>query len=47
MIKLTDAALYYIEESQQYDAWEWLESQVDPTTLEIFGQKFRDKPEDH
>ena len=45
MIKLTDAALYYVEESQQYDAWEWLESQVDPTTLEIFGQKFRDKPE--
>ena len=45
MIKLTDAALYYIEESQQYDAFQWLESQVDPTTLEIFGQKYRTKPE--
>lgn len=45
MIKLTDAALYYIEEGHQYDAFEWLESQVDPTTLEIFGQKYRTKPE--
>ena len=45
MIKLTDAALYYKEESHQHDAFEWLESQVDPTTLEIFGQKYRDKPE--
>ncbi len=45
MIKLTDAALYYKEESQQVEAFEWLETQVDPTTLEIFGQKFRDKPE--
>jgi hypothetical protein len=45
MIKLTDAALYYVEEGQQYDAFEWLESQVDPCTLEIFGQKYRDKPE--
>jgi len=45
MIKLTDAALYYKEESQQVEAFTWLESQVDPTTLEIFGQKFRDKPE--
>ena len=45
MIKLTDAALYYIEESQQVEAFEWLETQVDPTTLEIFGQKYRDKPE--
>ena len=45
MIKLTDAALYYKEESQQYEVFEWLESQVDPCTLEIFGQKYRDKPE--
>ena len=45
MIKLTDAALYYIEESQQVEAFQWLETQVDPTTLEIFGQKYRDKPE--
>ena len=45
MIKLTDAALYYKEESQQVEAFAWLESQVDPCTLEIFGQKFRDKPE--
>ena len=45
MIKLTDAALYYKEESQQVEAFEWLETQIDPCTLEIFGQKFRDKPE--
>ena len=45
MIKLTDAALYYKEESQQVEAFEWLESQVDPTTMEIFGQKYRAKPE--
>lgn len=45
MIKLTDAALYYKEESQQVEAFQWLQSQVDPTTLEIFGQKYRDKPE--
>ena len=45
MIKLTDAALYYKEEGQQVEAFEWLESQVDPCTLEIFGQKFREKPE--
>ena len=45
MIKLTDAALYYKEESQQVEAFTWLESQVDPCTLEIFGQKFREKPE--
>ena len=45
MIKLTDAALYYKEESHQYDAFEWLETQIDPTTLEIFGQKYRDNPE--
>ena len=45
MIKLTDAALYYKEESQQFEAFQWLESQVDPCTLEIFGQKYRDKPE--
>ena len=45
MIKLTDAALYYKEESQQVEAFEWLETQVDPCTLEIFGQKFREKPE--
>jgi hypothetical protein len=45
MIKLTDAALYYKEESQQVEAFKWLETQVDPTTLEIFGQKYRDKPE--
>ena len=45
MIKLTDAALYYKEESQQVEAFTWLETQVDPCTLEIFGQKYRDKPE--
>jgi len=45
MIKLTDAALYYKEESQQVEAFTWLETQVDPTTLEIFGQKYREKPE--
>lgn len=45
MIRLTDAALYYKEECQQVEAFTWLQSQVDPTTLEIFGQKYRDKPE--
>ena len=44
MIKLTDAALYYKEESQQVEAFSWLQTQIDPTTLEIFGQKYRDKP---
>ena len=45
MIKLTNAALYYKEEAQQVEAFEWLESQVDPTTLEVFGQMYRSKPE--
>ena len=45
MIKLTDSALYYKEESQQVEAWEWLEQNTDPATLEIFAQKYRDKPE--
>ena len=45
MIKLTDSALYYNEESQQYSAWEWLEEQLDPAVLEQFAQKYRDKPE--
>jgi len=45
MIKLTDAALYYKEESQQVEAWEWLENNVDPATLEIFAQKYREVPE--
>jgi hypothetical protein len=45
MIKLTDAALYYKQESQQVEAWEWLEHNTDPTTLEIFAQKYREVPE--
>ena len=45
MIKLTDAALYYVEAPHQKEAFEWLESQTNPTALETFGQKYRDKPE--
>ena len=44
MIKFKDAALYYKEELQQQEAWEWLQEQVDPATLEIFGQMYRMKP---
>jgi hypothetical protein len=44
MIKFTDAALYYKEEQQQVEAWEWLQENVPAATLEIFGQKYRDKP---
>ena len=45
MIKLTDAALYYKEELQQVEAWEWLQEQIDPCALEIFAQKYREVPE--
>jgi hypothetical protein len=40
MIKFTDAALYY-KESNNIDAWEWLESQVDPTTLRNLRTKIQ------
>ena len=42
-IKLTDAAKYFQEEQHQIEAWDWLESQVDPNVLNAFAEKYRNK----
>lgn len=42
-IKLTDAAKYFEEEEHQIEAWDWLESQVDPSSLRTFASKYRNK----
>jgi hypothetical protein len=43
-IKLTDAAKFYKELQHQKDAWNWLQGQVPPETLESFGVKYRTEP---
>ena len=43
-IKLTDAAKFFVEELHQIDAWNWLQSQLTPETLESFSVKYRNKP---
>jgi hypothetical protein len=40
-IKLVDAARYFKEEPHQIEAWEWLQTQVPPETLESFAVKYR------
>ena len=45
-IKLTDAAKYFQEEQHQIEAWDWLESQVDPNVLNAFANKYRNKKQD-
>jgi hypothetical protein len=40
-IKLTDAAKYYNELPHQIEAWNWLQVQVSPETLESFAVKYR------
>lgn len=40
-IKLTDAAKYYDELPHQVTAWNWLQGEVDPSTLESFAAKYR------
>jgi len=43
-INLTDAAKFYKELQHQKDAWNWLQGQVPPETLESFGVKYRTEP---
>jgi hypothetical protein len=43
-IKLTDAAEFFNKEPHQFDAWEWLQSQLTPEVLESFSVKYRNKP---
>jgi hypothetical protein len=40
-IKLTDAAKFYNEEQHQIEAWNWLQGQLSPSTLESFALKYR------
>lgn len=40
-IKLVDAAEYYKQLPHQREAWDWLQSQLDPKLLEQFGSKYR------
>lgn len=43
-IKLTDAARFFNEEPHQIDALEWLQDQLTADVLEIFAEKYRNKP---
>jgi len=43
-IKLTDVAKYYDELPHQVNAWNWLQGEVDPSTLESFATKYRNAP---
>jgi hypothetical protein len=43
-IKLKDAAEFFKKEQHQIDAWNWLEAQLKPETLEEFASKYRNKP---
>jgi len=40
-IKFVDAAQFFKGEKHQIDAWEWLQGEVDTTTLELFASKYR------
>jgi len=42
-IKLTDAATFFNKEEHQIDAWNWLQQQLTPETLESFSVKYRSK----
>lgn len=41
LINLTDAAKFYKEEKHQVDAWRWLQTQIEPSILDIFAEKYR------
>ena len=43
-IKFTDAAKYYDALPHQIAAWDWLQGEVDASTLESFATKYRDAP---
>ena len=43
-IKLTDAARFFNEEPHQIDALEWLQEQLSDEVLELFAEKYRNKP---
>ena len=43
-IKLTDAARFFNEEPHQIDALEWLQTQLSVDVLELFAEKYRNKP---
>jgi len=40
-IKLLDAAKYFTNLEHQTKAWEWLQGEVSPETLELFSTKYR------
>lgn len=40
-IKFVDAAEHFKKLQHQIDAWNWLQTQVSPTALDEFGQKYR------
>lgn len=43
-IEFTDAAKHFKGEQHQIDAWKWLQTQVDPETIEKFAFKYRNPP---
>lgn len=43
-IKLADAAKYYDQETHQLAAWNWLEDQLKPETLQQFAELYRSAP---
>jgi len=43
-INFTDAVKFYKELQHQKDAWNWLQSQIPPETLEFFAIKYRNAP---
>lgn len=43
-IKLTDAARFFNEEPHQIGALEWLQAQLTAVVLELFAEKYRNKP---
>ena len=44
-IKLADAAKFFKEEPHQIKAWDWLQGEVDTSTLESFATKYRNAPQ--
>jgi len=43
-IKLVDAAKFFVEESHQINAWNWLQGRLSAEDLESFASKYRNKP---
>ena len=43
-ILLKEAAKFYKGEQHQIDAWDWLQAQLSADVLELFAEKYRNKP---